>query len=155
MTQLHTSYTQKRVVTDRSTTLILKEAVLIDTHITFIAARFLVLQRVHDERISPIKGHAAVRARVFSVDSALCVGLLFLGCGLRVHVCIIIFHFFHRHAVQGVSLCFGLWNRPCLSRSDIRTLHWMLRWSPPLTLPWANLKYMFLFNVSIYDYFSL
>lgn len=91
---------KKRVVTDFSTTLILKQVVLIDTYITLITTRFLVLQRVHDKRVSSIEGHATVRARVFSVDSALCLGLLLFGCGLRVHVCTIVFDLFHCHAVQ-------------------------------------------------------
>lgn len=73
---------------------------LIDTYVTLITSRFLVLQRVHDERVSSIERHATVRARVLSADSALCLGLLLFGCGLRVHVCTIIFDLFHCHAVQ-------------------------------------------------------
>lgn len=79
------------VVTDYSTTLTLKEAALVATYVTLVTTRLLVLQRVHDEGVSSIEGHATVGAGVFSADSGLRLGLLLYGCGLRVHVCAVVF----------------------------------------------------------------
>lgn len=40
---------------------------LLTAQAAFVAARLLVLERVHDERVSPGEGHPALRAGVFSV----------------------------------------------------------------------------------------
>lgn len=112
--------------------------VLADTYVALVTTRFLVLQRVHDERVSSFKGHPTVRARVLAVNGALCLGLLLCGCGLSFPVRVIIFYLFRCLAVQWMGLWFSLWPPPPLRHG--MTLHWVFRWSSPLAWPWSDLK---------------
>lgn len=72
--------------------------VLADTYVALVTTRFLVLQCVHDERVSSFKGHSTVRAGVLAVNGALCLRLC--GCGLSLPVRVIIFYLFRCLAVQ-------------------------------------------------------
>lgn len=109
---------------------------LVDAYVALVTARFLVLERVHDEGVSPFEGHAAVRTRVLAGDGALRTGLL-CGCSLRFQIT---FDLFRCLNVYRGSLWVSLWGSPRLRLSCTRTLDWMLRRSSPLAWSWSSLK---------------